>query len=201
MAKKLWVGVGIGCGALLLLAVVAVAVGAYYVKRSFGGFAETAKKAKAQRVALAQLDQQFPFHAPAEGPLVLNEGRLQEYLAIRSDTLAAYQKFEAAADALKAKKGDAKMSMSDGLHAAEQLTSLGVDVEQHYIDDLGQHHMSPSEFQEISRVAYSEPDAQSPNAALLARFKAQVEQSRNAGLDGLLASDDVGKAIQRDLRP
>jgi|GEM_PF-5381394 len=191
MAKKLWVGLGIGCGALVLIAVLAIGGGVYWMKAKFGGLAKSGQQMKAQKAQLAALDKQYPFEPPADGALLLNEARLQEYLAIRTDLIATYQKLEAQADALKEKKD--KTSFNDAMKAAQALTLLQVDLEQRYIDGLNAHHMSPDEFQAITQVAFSEPDPKSPNAPLLTKYQTQLEQTRNPGVDGLLVAGNLGK--------
>jgi hypothetical protein len=198
MAKKVWIGVGIGCGTLVLIAVIAVGGGIYWMKHKFAGLAEIGAKVKAQKAQLAALEEKYPFTPPADGTLTLAEPRLQDYLAIRTDANTAFQKFEAQADALKEKK---KASVTEGVQAVQTLMALGLDVEHRYIQGLDQHHMSPSEFQALSDVAYSEPAAQSPNAALLGKYKAQLEKTRNPALDGVLETGDIAVSIKHQLKP
>lgn len=195
MAKKLWVGLGVGCGGLLLLVIIGLVAGSYWLKNKFGGLAKSAEQMKAQKAQLSALEEKYPFAPPADGTLVLEEPRLQDYLAIREDVLAAFQKFEAHTDELKQRKD--KQSLSEGMAAAQTLTLLGLDVEQRYINGLDQHHMSPDEFQALSNVLFAEPDPKSPNAALLTRYQAKIEPLRNPGLDGLLESGNIGQVLRK----
>lgn len=196
MAKKnIWVGLGIGCGALILIAVVAVGAGAYWMKSRFGGFADAVKQAKAQQLALRQLDRSFPFHPGADGEPTLTEARLQDYLAIRAAVLAPYQKIEAQAESLKQKKDG--VTFKEGVQAVNAMTELSVQVEQHYVDALTAHRMSPAEFRAITQVALSETAPTGPNAALLTRYQAQLAASRSPGLDEMLSSGSLGKAVKQ----
>lgn len=198
MAKKVWVGVGIGCGTLVLIAIIAVGGGIWWMKHKFAGLADLGAKVQAQKSQLAALEKKYPFTPPADGELTLQEPRLQDYLAIRTDANTAFQKFEAQADALKQKK-DA--SVTESVQAVQNLMALGLDVEHRYIQGLDQHRMSPSEFQALTDVAYSEPGPQSPNAALIGKYKAQLDDTRNPALDGVLETGDVAVTIKHKLQP
>ncbi len=159
--KKLLIGLGIGCGVLVVVGIIAAVIFGFWVKRRAGAKLESLQKAgvemKAQEEALKQLDSEFPFTQPPEGELMrLDEARLQDYLAIRKDSLPVYRQYEEKSKDFSHRTGKGKnVGVGDIMEGVGMVSDFMMKLRSTFISSLRAHRMSPLEFHATTAAVYS----------------------------------------------
>jgi hypothetical protein len=156
--RKVWTEVGAGLGALAVLAV--VAFGGVVVRakgRAQERLTAAMQEVRTQKAALAELNTRFDFPAPGEGQLVvLDEKRMDDYLAVRRKALAALEE-------LQEEEVKSRSSRREGegraVEARRQQAERTARLQAAIAEGLREHRMSPREFSAITGQLMHGPGA------------------------------------------
>lgn len=191
--KKVLVGVGIGCGTLVLLGVVGAVVTGVWVKgkveETTGNLQTASERAELAQKRATTLNEKYAFALPAKGiPVSLAEGRLQQYLAVRTALQPIYKVYAQRSEELKRSAGD-KPGVGDALRAMDQLTGFLTDLRVTWLDQLDGKKMSPREYHAITAALYTSTwgaamsDVRAQQRPMLEQMKAALEQQLSSARD------------------